>query len=129
VLTPGERHETIAFQALMERGAVRRRGAHGRLRRRPVALVGDKAYSTRAVRAYLRIHRIRAVIASRSDQPRSAWFDRTLYRSRNLVERLINRLKQFRRVATRYEKRGANYLAMVTLAAVRLWLQGFADTP
>jgi transposase len=42
---------------------------------------------------------------------------------------LINRLKQFRRVATRYEKRAANYLAMVTLAAVRLWLKGFADTP
>lgn len=106
-----------------------RRPGRGRPRRRPRALVGDKGYSTRSVRAYLRIHRIRAVIASRRDQPRSELFDRVLYRTRNIVERLINRLKQFRRVATRYEKRGANYLAMVTVAAVRLWLTGFADTP
>jgi transposase len=44
------------------------------------------------------------------------------YRERNVVERLINQLKQFRRVATRYEKRAANYLAMVTIAAITLWL-------
>ncbi len=128
MVTPGQRHETIAFNELMDRGEVRRRG-RGRPRRRPRALVGDKGYSTRAVRAYLRIHGVRAVIASRRDQPRSKLFDRVLYRTRNIVERLINRLKQFRRVATRYEKRAANYLAMVTLAAVRLWLKGFADTP
>jgi transposase len=128
VLTPGQRHETIAFNELMERGTVRRPG-RGRPRHRPRALVGDKGYSTRAVRAYLRIHRIRAIIASRRDQPRSPSFDRVTYRTRNVVERLINRLKQFRRVATRYEKRAVNYLAMVTLAAVRLWLKEFADTP
>jgi transposase len=121
VLTPGQRHETIAFDALMERGALPRRG-RGRPRLRPRALVGDKAYSTRAVRAYLRCRQIRAVIPSKSDQPRNPRFDRAMYRLRNVVERLINRLKQFRRVATRYEKRGINYLAMVTLAAIRLWL-------
>ena len=44
------------------------------------------------------------------------------YRERNLVERLINSLKQFRRLATRYEKRAANYKAMVTVAAILLWL-------
>ncbi|MDP8939944.1 MAG: IS5/IS1182 family transposase, partial [Actinomycetota bacterium] len=43
------------------------------------------------------------------------------YRQRNLVERLINRLKQFRRVATRYEKRAVNYRAMLTIAAIVLW--------
>lgn len=128
VVTPGQRHETTVFNALMDRGAVRRPG-RGRPRRRPRAVVGDKGYSTRAVRAYLRLHGIRAVIASRRDQPRSPCFDRVLYRTRNTVERLINRLKQFRRVATRYEKRAVNYLAMVTLAAVRLWLRAFADTP
>jgi transposase len=127
MVTPGQRHETVVFNELMERGAVRRPG-RGRPRQRPRAVVGDKGYSTRAVRAYLWCHKIRAVIASRRDQPRSAWFDRALYRTRNAVERLINRLKQFRRVATRYEKRAGNYLAMVTLAAVRLWLRAFADT-
>jgi len=121
VVTPGQRHETTVFNELMERGAIRRPG-HGRSRLRPRALLGDKGYSTRAVRAYLRCHGIRAVIPSKSDQPRNPKFDRVLYRARNVVERLINRLKQFRRVATRYEKRGVNYMAMVTLAAVRLWL-------
>ena len=49
-------------------------------------------------------------------------FDRAAYRTRERVERLINRLKQFRRVATRYEKRGHHYIAFVTLAAIILWL-------
>jgi transposase len=53
---------------------------------------------------------------------RIATSDREAYRERNVVERLINRLKQWRRIATRYEKRAANYQAMVTLAAILLWL-------
>src|SRR3712207_8217414 len=53
------------------------------------------------------------LIPSKSNQRRQPDFDRAAYRRRNAVERLINRLKQFRRIATRYEKRAANYLAMV----------------
>ncbi len=49
-------------------------------------------------------------------------FDRVAYRERNVVERLINRLKQYRRIATRYEKRASNYRAMLTIAAILLWL-------
>ena len=49
-------------------------------------------------------------------------FDRAPYRERNAVERPINRLKQWRRIATRYEKRASNYLAMLTVAAILLWL-------
>lgn len=45
-----------------------------------------------------------------------------LYRERNRVERLINRLKQYRRIATRYEKYAVNYLAMLMIGAIRLWL-------
>jgi transposase len=74
------------------------------------------------VHAYLRCHHIRAVIPTKSDQPHCRSFDRALYRLRNEVELLINRLKQFRRVATHYEKRGSNYLVMGMLAAIRLWL-------
>jgi transposase len=68
-------------------------------------------------------HGIAATIPTRRNQRKHARFDRTLYRERNQVERLFNRFKQFRRVAMRYEKRGVNYLAMVTLAAVTgmLW--------
>jgi transposase len=64
------------------------------------------------------------VIPSKSNQPRQCGFDRAAYRERDRVERTINRLKQWRRVATRYEKREANYLAMVTIAAiVLLWME------
>ena len=62
------------------------------------------------------------MIPTQKREPRRPGFDRAAYRQRNRVERLINRLKQFRRVATRYEKRAANYLAMVVIAAIRLWL-------
>ncbi len=48
--------------------------------------------------------------------------DRAAYRERNVVERLINRLKQWRRIATRYEKRAANYQAMLRVAAILLWV-------
>jgi transposase len=69
---------------------------------------------------------IRAVIRRRSDQRRDdgrhAPFDRAAYRGRNRVERLVNRLKQHRRVATRYEKRAAHYGAMLAVAAALLWL-------
>jgi transposase len=49
-------------------------------------------------------------------------FNREIYRKRNIVERAINRLKQFRRIATRYEKLAANYTAMITIASIILWL-------
>lgn len=62
------------------------------------------------------------VIPTRNNEQRSPSFDRAAYRERNSVERLINRLKQFRRIATRYEKRADNYLAMLTIAAILLWL-------
>jgi transposase len=62
------------------------------------------------------------VIPTKADQGPLPNFDRAAYRERNVVERLINRVKQFLRVAMRYEKRAANYLAMVTIAAILLWL-------
>jgi transposase len=94
----------------------------GGRRRRPQRIVGDKGYSSRAIRAYLRQHGIRQTIPHKRSECRCGPFDSALYRERNQVERLINRLKQFRRVATRYEKRAANYVAMVILAAITVWL-------
>ena len=121
LLTSGERHEQPVLPLLMERGAVKREG-RGRPRIRPEAVAGDKGYSSPTVRRYLKERRIRAVIPTKADQSPDPAFDRDAYRERNVVERLINRLKQHRRVATRYEKRAVNYLAMVTLAAILLWL-------
>lgn len=121
VLSAGQRHETSAFEGLMGRGAVRRAG-RGRPKLRPHRISGDKAYSSGEIRRYLRRRGIRITIPRKKDERRSGPFDREVYRARNLIERLINRLKQFRRVATRYEKRAANYEAMVTIAAIMQWL-------
>jgi transposase len=74
------------------------------------------------VRRYLKGRGIGVVIPTKSDEAPDPAFDRVAYRERNVVERLINRLKQWRRIATRYEKRAANYQAMLILAAVQLWL-------
>jgi len=122
VLSAGQRHETIAFEGLMGRGAVRRAG-RGRPKLRPQRISGDKAYSSGEIRRYLRRRRgIRITIPRKQDERRSGPFDQEVYRRRNVIERLINRLKQFRRVATRYEKRAENYEAMLTIAAIALWL-------
>jgi len=121
--TAGQRHEAPLLRKLLEAGAVKRPG-RGRPRVRPDAVVGDKGYSYPSLRRYLRARGIRAVIPSKSDQRRQPGFDRAVYRERNRVERTVNRLKGWRRVATRYEKREVNYLAMVKIAAiVLLWLE------
>jgi transposase len=83
-------------------------------------VVGDKGYSSKEVRNHLYRLGIGVVIARKDNEGRGGPFDTEAYRQRNIVERLINRLKQFRRVATGYEKRGVNYKAMVTIAAIVL---------
>jgi transposase len=121
VLTRGEQHEQPVLPTLMERGAVTRRG-RGRPRIRPDRVAGDKGYSSPTIRRYLKERRIGAMIPTKANQVADPGFDREAYRERNVVERLINRLKQWRRVATRYEKRAVNYLAMLSIAAILLWL-------
>lgn len=120
-ITPGQRHESTAFAGLMRQGAVKRPG-RGRPRIRPRRVVGDKGYGSRAIRQGRRRRGIRATIPRKANERRRGRFDREAYRQRNRVERLINRLKQFRRVATRYEKRGPAYRAMVVIACILLWL-------
>ena len=123
LVSPGQRHECRYAEALLDQGAVRRPGpGHGRPRLRPKRVAADKGYSYPHVRAALRQRGIGAVIPTRKDQRHRPRFDKEAYRTRERVERLINRLKQYRRVATRYEKRGHHYLAFVTLAAITLWL-------
>jgi transposase len=63
---------------------------------------------------YLRRRGIRLTILSKANERRQGKFDKSVYRQRNRVERCFNRLKQFRRIATRYEKNAENYLAMLT---------------
>ena len=120
-LPPGQRHEAVGFEALMARGAVKRSG-RGRPKQRPGRVVGDKAYSSRSIRGYLRRRGIRITIPHKGNEHRSGPFDRGICRLRERVERLINRLKQNRRIATRYDKCAENDRAMWLSAAPLLWL-------
>lgn len=121
ILTPGEQHEATVAEALLTQGDIKRPG-RGRPRRRPKRLAADKGYSSRRFRAFLRRRGIRVTIPRKANEHRTGPFDKSLYRLRSRVECFINRLKQFRRIATRYEKRAESYVAMLTLAAIILEL-------
>ncbi|MEY9937606.1 transposase [Streptacidiphilus sp. MAP5-52] len=106
--------------------------ATGRPRTKPDS--ADKGYSNRPTRAYLRGRGIRHVIAEKSDQAanrvrrgsaggRPPGFDTERYKKRNTVERAINKVKNFRAVATRYDKRAYIFLGTVTTAALVVWLR------
>jgi transposase len=112
----------------------------GRPRTRVGHLTGDKAYSSRANRQALRARRIRHTIPERDDQKanrarkgaaggRPPTFDRVRYRNRNQVERLMNRRKQFRAVATRFDKLACRYAATVCVADIFIWLRARPDEP
>ena len=120
-LSEGQRNEMVGFWPLMENGKVHRAG-RGRPRIRPRRICADKGYAKGVLRRYLQRRGIRITIARRTNEHRGGAFDGAIYRTRNLVERLINGLKHFRRVATRYEKRAENYEAMLKLAAIKIWL-------
>lgn len=121
LVSVGERHEAVLFEPLMEQGSVKREGP-GRPRIRPHRVSGDKGYSSQKNRLDLRRRGIRYTIARKANEHRGGKFDKALYRRRNLVERCFNRLKQYRRIATRYEKNAENYLTMLTIASIIMWL-------
>ena len=123
MLTPGQRHEATAFEWLPERGA-RKQPGRGRPRGGPDRVIGDTGYTGRRRRAYCRRRGIRYTIPRRRDERRTGPFDRATYRLRNRVERLLNRCKQFRSLATRYEKRADSYRAFWVIVMTILWLQG-----
>ena len=136
VVTAGNRHDGPLLPEVL--AGVRVRQRRGRARTRPEAVAADKAYSSRSNRGYLRARHIRAVIPERGLRPgakRRARGPRpqcstAAYKRRNAVERMFAWLKECRRVATRFEKRADHFLAMVKLAAIRLYLRRyFSDTP
>jgi transposase len=87
----------------------------------PEAVAGDKGYSAGRIRRWLDQRSIEDVVPYKSNEfpPEDHEFDRQRYRDRNIVERLIGWLKECRRIATRFEKRGKHFLAMIKLAALR----------
>ena len=86
-------------------------------------VLADKAYDAEWIRAMIEAQDAVPIIPDRSSATTPHAFSRALYRMRNRVERFFNKLKQFRRIATRNEKLAANYLAMIKIATIRIWLR------
>jgi transposase len=132
-LTAGQAGDSPMLQPLLAQLAVRRLGP-GRPRTRPAAVIGDKAYSSRGTRTTLRGRGIKAVIPQRSDEinhrlrrgsagGRPPAFDSVLYKNRNVIERSFNTHKQWRGIATRYDKHALTYRGAVVLRAITIWLR------
>ena len=129
MLTGGQHHESTRLEAVLDAIRVPRLG-RGRPRKRPSHLIADKGYSYPTCRDLLRRRGIPHTIPERSDQRqrrekrpgRKPGFEKETYRRRNVVERCVNKLKQWRGVATRYDKRAVNYRAGVIVASLMIWL-------
>ncbi|WP_423828216.1 IS5 family transposase [Sphingomonas oleivorans] len=91
-------------------------------------VLADKAYDADRIRELIEDQGATPNIPAKSNRKWKPCFSRRLYRERNLIERLFSKLKHFRRVATRYDKLAANFLAMVQLASMRLWLRAYEST-
>jgi transposase len=86
-------------------------------------VIGDKAFDSDRFRAHLAIRSIAAVIPSNASRSRAIPYDRHLYKERHLVECFINKIKHFRRMATRYDKTIASYASFVAVASVMVWMR------
>ena len=131
-VTGGNTNDCTQFTTVMEAIRVPRIGP-GRPRTRPRRVIGDKGYSSKAIRAWLRARGIACTIPERTDQIRNRLrrgsrggrppaFDKQIHKRRNVVERCFNHLKQWRGIATRYDKTIESYQAAVTLASLLMWI-------
>ena len=109
-LTPGQQADVTQAEVLLEGPT-------------PEAVIADKAYDSDALVTKIEARPAVAVIPPRENRKQPRDYDRILYKVRNLVERFINRIKHFRRVATRYEKTARNFLAFVQVASIMVLLE------
>lgn len=139
LIGPGQGGDSPMFPHLLDSLHVPRIGP-GRPRSRPERTLGDKAYSSRSNRELLRSRGIQTVIPERSDQKanrkrrgrnggRPVSLDKEAYKRRNVVERSFNVFKQWRGLATRYDKLALTYRGGVVLRAITIWLNELGDTP
>jgi transposase len=116
ILTPGQASDKTTFPQLI----------HGLTLARDV--VADRGFFARSIIDRIEAGGAAAHIPSQSNVRVRRLVDPDIYRQRNLVERFFNKLKHFRRVATRFDKLARNYLAAVLLAATRLWTRAYEST-
>jgi transposase len=109
-LTPGQAHDITQAHRLLE-------GLEAH------AVIADTAYDADHFREAIAAGAAQAVIPSSPSRSKAHPLDKALYRERHLVECCFNKLKHFRRIATRYEKTALNFGAMITIAAIALWLR------
>jgi transposase len=139
LVSAGQANDAPAFEHLLAHLRVGR-AAGGRTRTRPLRLRADKAYSSRAIRTELRRRRITAVIPEPADQiahrkrrgtrgGRPPAFDAADYKGRNVIERSFNTVKQWRGLATRYDKLATVYRAAAVLRAITVWTAHLSETP
>lgn len=110
-LTPGQAHDGRSAADMLDTIGVGQ------------VLLADRAYDSDALHRALAERGAQANVKPMPQRTNIPPFDRTLYRRRNLIERFFSKLKHFRAVATRFEKHSANYLALVKLAAIKIWMR------
>jgi transposase len=110
MLTAGQRHDNLTAKALLE-------GFQAD------AVLADKAYDNNELRQTIAEMEAQAVIPSTRSRKIPILHDEAIYKERNRIERCFNKLKHFRRFATRYDRRATHYLAFIHLAAIMLWLR------
>ena len=114
VLTGGQRHDAVGFESVWE-GVPALPGLG--------AVVMDKAYDSNAIRQFLAMQGIEAVIPSKANRIESIHHDAQKYKLREKVERFFNKLKQFRRIATRYDKLSRTFLAFIHIVSAWIMLR------
>ena len=110
ILTPGQRGDVTQAPALLEGLSARR-------------VLADKAYDSNQLREAIAKAGAEAVIPCNPTRRRPIPYDVDAYKARNLIERCFNKLKHFRRIATRYDRRAINFLSFIHLAAAMLWMR------
>ncbi len=108
-ITPGQTFDYLGFDRVMDNNLPA-----------PIVLLADKGYDADRIRAELHSRGIRPVIPMRKSRKRRTGLNWSLYRLRNLVERCLNKLKNARRVATRYDKTVESFLGFVDITSIRL---------
>lgn len=110
-LTTGQAHDSQAFPSLL-------RLVGDRVK----AMLADKEYDADAIRDDLLAEEIEPVIPPKANRKAAIYYDRDLYKQRNQIERMFNKLKNWRRVATRYDKTAESFLGFISIAAIKLWM-------